>query len=115
MAQIDGIYACYMSGSEGNGFAMFIFSNGVVSGADPLGVLFDGSYTEDDDGTVNALVSVTVPQGGTVIQGVSAGPSGLIYRVPLKLLPNFEDQDFLQIETPLGPVNVRLKKIRGLE
>lgn len=36
------------------------------------------------------------------------------YEVPLALVREFEQLDFLKIETPLGPVNVKLKKMRSL-
>lgn len=112
--QIDGIYTCYMAGAEGNGFAMFVFKNGVISGADPLGVKFDGKYAEQS-GSYIADVTVSVPQGGTVVQGVSSGPSGITYTVNLSLPPDFATKEFVEIVTPLGPVNARFKRIRGLD
>ena len=112
--RIDGIYAAFMTGEEGSGFSMFTFLNGVVSGADPLGVLFDGTYSAEADAYL-VDVMVTVPAGGTVIQGASAGPSGLTYNVNLRLPTDFADQDFSRVETPLGAVNLRLQKLRGLK
>lgn len=111
---IDGIYAGFMTGEEGNGFSMFSFLNGIISGADPMGVLFDGSYAVEADAYA-VEVKVTVPAGGTVIQGASAGPSGLTYAVNFRLPLNFAGQDFSRIETPLGAVNLRLQKLRGVE
>ncbi|MDV3456352.1 hypothetical protein RZN05_05105 [Sphingomonas sp. HF-S4] len=111
---IDGIYAGYMSGSEGNGVLMFVFKDGIISGADPLGVLFDGEYTPNADGTVAATVKVTGPGGETVIQGASAGPSGLTYPVSMTLPADFACQEFIRVETPLGAVNLKLKKVRTL-
>lgn len=110
----DGFYAGYMSGSEGPGFAMFVFSKGVIVGADPLGVLFDGSYTVLADDSVTGVVTVSVPSGGTVIQGASAGPGGLSYEVPISFPSNALDLDYLALKTPLGPVNLRMKKLRGI-
>jgi hypothetical protein len=111
---IEGIYAGYMTGEEGNGFSMFTFLNGIVSGADPLGVTFDGTYEADENG-YRVDVKVSVPSGGTVIQGASAGPHGLSYNVGLRLPWNFARNDFTRIDTPMGPVNLRLKKLRSLE
>lgn len=113
MASIDGFYSCYMTGAEGNGFAMFVFQAGVISGADPLGVLFDGTYVENKT-DFDARINVTVPSGGTVIQGASAGPAGLTYQVTFKLKADFQEMDFFRIDTPLGAVNVRLKKLRTM-
>lgn len=113
---IDGVYAAYMTGASAQGFAMFLFQNGIIVGADPLGVLFDGEYlTGADAGPITGKVTVRVPPNGTVIQGVTSGPSGMTYEVPLTLVREFEQLDFLKIETPLGPVNVKLKKLRSLK
>lgn len=109
---IDGIYAGYMTGAEGNGFSMFAFIDGVLSGVDPLGVLFDGVYEQQEDGYF-ATVKVTVPGGGTVIQGASAGPEGMIYSVSVQIPLDFEKREFMRVSTPLGPVNLRLRKLRA--
>lgn len=111
----DGIYSAYMTGVDGQGFAMLVFQNGILTGADPMGVRFDGIYDQDDDGVLTGSVRVTVPAGGTVIQGTSAGPAGLHYDVPLILRPEDAAADFISITTPLGVVNLRLEKLRSLD
>lgn len=108
----DGFYAGYMSGLNGQGFAMFVFANGVIVGSDPLGVEFDGTYTTLQDGSLKGDLKVKIPAGGVVIQGVTAGPSGMTYHVPLAFAADVFAFDFLKIETPLGPVNLRMKKLR---
>lgn len=112
--KLDGIYVAYMAGAEGNGFGMFAFRQGVIAGADPIGVMFDGAYKCLSDSYL-ATVTVKVPAGGTVIQGVSSGPSGITYEVEFRLPDSFEEQEFHRVETPLGPVNIRFKRLRSLE
>ena len=109
----DGFYAAYMTGDEGQGFAMFIFSNGTIVGADPLGVRFDGSFEVTSEGALRAAVEVNVPPEGMVIQGATPGPSGLSYGVSFDLSQG-QTNDYFQITTPLGPVNVRLEKLRSI-
>jgi hypothetical protein len=112
---VDGIYAAYMTGVSGQGFGMFVFQEGAITGADPLGVMFDGVYTaEQNSEKITGSVTVRVPPGGTVIQGVTSGPSGMTYEVPLVLDRDFDQVNFLKIETPLGPVNIKLNKLRAL-
>jgi hypothetical protein len=111
---IDGIYAAYMTGTDGQGFGMFVFHNGILSGADPLGVRFDGMYESTEDGKILATIKVTVPPEGTVVQGVSVGSSPLTYEVPLLLEADLESMGVFRLDTPLGPVNVKLEKLRGL-
>jgi hypothetical protein len=113
MTTWEGFYAGYMSSSDGQGFAMFVFSNGVIAGADPLGVEFDGHYETSEDGSILGRVSVRVPAGGTVIQGASAGPSGMTYDVPIAFPAGAFEADFVKLDTPLGPVNLRMKRLRG--
>lgn len=67
-----------------------------------------------ESGPITGKVTVQVPPNGTVIQGVTSGPSGMTYEVPLTLVREFEQLDFIKIETPLGPVNIKLKKLRSL-
>ncbi len=110
----EGFYAGYMTGADGQGFAMFVFRDGIISGADPLGVLFDGSYERSETAELNGEITVTVPPNGTVIQGVSAGPSELKYTLPISFERSDLESDFVQLATPLGAVNLKLEKLRGL-
>lgn len=115
MTSWDGIYAVYMSGTDGQGFGMFSFRDGRIHGADPLGVRFGGTYKVAEDGSLNGLVRVAVPPSDTVIQGVKAGPTGFTYEVPIDLSADAMDQPFIRLETPLGPVNYKLDKLSDFE
>jgi hypothetical protein len=111
----EGFYAGYMTGTDGQGFAMFVFLNGVIVGTDALGVSFDGKYKILKTGELVGDVTVTVPPNGTVIQGVTSGPSGMTYNVPVKFGVKDFDLDFIELSTPLGPINLVMKKLRGME
>jgi hypothetical protein len=110
----NGIYAAYMTGAEGNGFAMYIFHDGKIVGSDPLGVLFDGTYSVSTDGALAGKVKVSIPPNGSVIQGVTAGPSGMTYEVDVAFEGDLEKVDFIRLDTPLGPVNLKMKKLRSI-
>lgn len=112
---MDGFYSAHMTGSEGQGFALFVFRAGTIVGADPLGVSFDGSYEISSDQTqISGSVTVRVPPNGLVIQGLTTGPDGLVYSVLLDFPVDFGSLPFVRVETPLGPINLRLRKIRTL-
>ncbi|MBC2777296.1 hypothetical protein [Parasphingopyxis marina] len=111
----EGIYAAYMTASEGQGFSMFVFMGGRIVGADPFGVVYDGSYQTQKDGNLVGQVTVTVPPGVLVIQGATPGPDGMTYQVPLNFETDALGLDYITLETPLGPVNLRMTKIRELE
>ena len=115
MASINGFYSAFMSGEEGEGYALLVFKDGIIAGADPLGVIFDGTYSAGGDGGWSGAVVVKAPAGGTLIQGVTPGPSGLVYSVPITLPADFQTQPYIFIDTPLGPVNVKLTWLRGVE
>lgn len=114
MASINGFYSAFMSGEDGQGYALLVFKDGRIVGADPLGVTFDGHYEDANDGW-SGEVLVKAPPGGTLIQGVTPGPSGIVYSVPIRLPADFQGQPFIHIETPLGPVNVKLTWLRDIE
>lgn len=104
-----------MTAAGGSGLALFLLRAGVLVGADLGGVQFDGTYEQDKEGVYTGSVVVRVPAGVTVIQGVTAPPAGLKYEVPLRLPANFAEEPFIEITTPLGKVNARLQKLRGVE
>lgn len=109
----DGIYAAYMSGSEGQGFAMFVFKDGVITGSDPMGVAFNGHYSCNESSDLDGEVSVDIPPNGTVIQGLSTGPTGFQYVVPISFAAADLEKAYVTLETPLGGINLKLEKLRG--
>lgn len=114
MSDIDGIYSGYFSGAGGNGLALFVFRDGVIAGADAFGVVFDGHYERSQDQILAGQVTVTAPPNGTLVQGVSTGPSGITYTVDISFPENFAEVPYLGVTTPLGPVNVKLVRLRAL-
>jgi hypothetical protein len=112
-AAIEGFYSAYITGKEGQGFAMIIFMARRIIGADAAGFLIDGQYDEGDDGTSVSL-SIKASAKAARVQGGLTGPQGeenhLNFRLPL----NFTSHEFIRIETPRGPVNVKLVKLRSI-
>ncbi len=113
-SRMDGFYVAYISGTAGLGMAMFIFREGVMVGSDISGVSYDGTYVASEDGR-SAQVSavVNVPGGTTLVQGVVVPPEGESFRIE-RLIPLVNDAQFFPLDTPHGPVNVRLTKLRDL-
>jgi hypothetical protein len=108
---MDGFYIGYFTGSAGNGIAMFALLNGIIVGADPMGVKFDGTYSPEANG-FRIRVNVTVPAGGTTVQGVSPGSVGLDYVVDTMVPGTLDSVPYLTIPTPYGSVNVKFEKLR---
>jgi hypothetical protein len=109
---IDGFYAGYFTGESGGGFAVFVFRSGQIAGADALGVEFAGSYhAEPKAQGYFGKVNVKAPSSAVLVQGLTAGPNGLSYEVEFTLPDNFLDHDYLTLQTPLGPVNLKLTRL----
>lgn len=112
-SHIDGIYSGQITGTHGIGFAMFVLLRGVITGVDTAGTKFDGTYRLSGQ-TYDGEVDVWVPPNTELIQGTRAGPHGLQYKVPVSLSAKADRQTFLQIQTPLGPINMNLNRLRDL-
>lgn len=112
---IDGFYAAYLAGATGNSIAMFIFKDGTVVGADAGGGRYDGDYMATSDGKhIEAKVRFTLPIGNQSITGAAATMEPLAIEVPLRLPVEFSRNDVHRIETPIGPINAKFDKIRGV-
>jgi hypothetical protein len=107
------IYSAFFSGPVGNSMGLFFIGNGVLCGVDIGGLQFDGSYTENTDTqTLVGLIEFTLPANTTLVSGQQGGATPT--RIPMELcLPvDFAERDYVRIETPGGPINARLRKLR---
>ncbi len=111
---IDGFYVGYVS-AENYGVLMFVLKDDKLVGVDAGGVKFDGTIEQDPDTKVySGTVKVTAPPNVDLVQGINTGPDGLTYETSLSLPENFLDAPFIDLNTPLGPVNIKLEKLRDL-
>jgi hypothetical protein len=108
---MDGFYAGYFTGTGGNGIAMFVLQNGVIVGVDAMGVKFDGNYEAVENG-FRLKVKISAPAGGTLVQGMSTGSTGLTYEIDTIIPGTLDSIPYLTIPTPFGPVNSKFKKLR---
>lgn len=111
---MNGFYAGYFTATSGVGLAMFILREGVIIGSDPSGVIFDGTFVANGDGSADGLVAVSAPPGVTLIQGITVGPEGLKYTLPIHLPPDVSNAPFIRLDTPIGAVNLRLVKLKEI-
>lgn len=111
----DGFYISYMTGRTGNTLALFVFSNGVIAGADMGGGIYDGKYSVDE-GTSMAHLTITfvLPAGNSSITGKSADMEPIRIKVPLELPVPTPSDSIFELNTPLGPLNTRFERIRGI-
>jgi hypothetical protein len=110
---IDGIYAAFVTGSVSQGVLFLVFQNGVITGADFGGVMYDGSYIPNMEGDRARLkMTAKVPPGIITIQGKQSSEFGEQFSIECTV-PVAGDVPYFRVETPNGPVNVRLQKLRG--
>jgi hypothetical protein len=110
---VEGFYSAYITGKEGQGFAMIIFMAGRIIGADAGGFLYDGQYVEGGDG-MSVSLSIKAPPNVPRVQGGLTGPEGEESLLNFHLPQNFASNDFIRIDTQRGPVNVKLVRLRGI-
>lgn len=111
--QVEGFYSAYITGKEGQGFAIIVFMAGRIIGADAAGFLFDGQYVEGSEG-VSVSLSIKAPPNVLRVQGGLTGPEGEENDLNFHLPQNFASNEFVRIDTQHGPVNVKLVRLRGI-
>jgi hypothetical protein len=112
-APVEGFYSVYMTGKEGQGFAMIIFMAGRLIGADAAGCMFDGQYVEGGEG-ISVSLSIKAPPNVPRVQGGLTGSQGEENHLDFHLPQNFASNEFVRIDTQHGPVNVKLIRLRGI-
>jgi hypothetical protein len=109
---MDGIYAIFYTGSAGSGHAIIVMKNGIIAGADAIGGILDGTYTDPGDGFLEVAVFHTAPPGASLVTGVIAGQKSLSQEINTRLPQNFGNGKPVLIQTPTGPINVIFKRLR---
>lgn len=111
---VDGIYSAYFTGVAGNSFGMFVFKDGIISGADAGGGKYDGDFKIAEDGnSLAGVVKFYLPVGNQSITGVAATSEPILFEVPIKLPTDLVESDVHTIQTPAGPINAKFEKLRG--
>ncbi|AUR00011.1 hypothetical protein [Phaeobacter inhibens] len=105
----EGIYTAYLTGTAGQGMAMFVFAAGKISGADIAGLVFSGSYVIKGN-TVEGLVEYRMPSNSLSITGATFARDSEIISVPITLPTEIDEQETYRIETPIGPLNAKFVK-----
>jgi hypothetical protein len=111
---MDGFYLAYLTGKAGSSIAVFIIRENVIVGLDAAGMSYDGTIEPKSDGSgFVCKVVYVVPAGVPLLTGAS--PLAEPHRVPLTFeLPTDFDGKVVLVVTPLGPVNVKFQKARGI-
>lgn len=111
---IDGFFRIAFTGTAGSGFGMLTFLSGIITGADVGGILYDGTYAENPiTGDLDIKVNMRAPAGVTPVQTGVALTADATFPISAKI-PRvaLDNETPILLKTPLGPVNLVLRKIR---
>ena len=97
----NAIYAASINGPKTLTFALFIFQDGILTGADAGSAVYDGEYHLTEDGQ-KIIGKVTMPFG------VFGETVHFIFPV------NFDPHTAYPVETLNGKVNVQFRRLRTL-
>ncbi len=108
----DGFYGIAFTGHAGSGFGVLVLREGVVVGVDATGTSYDGKFTRNPNGAIEAQITMNAPAGTVPVQ------TGIPLAEPMQLpiqavLPASAEVEAVMLQTPIGPVNVAFKRIRG--
>jgi len=112
---MNGFYAAYLTGVSGNSILLFIIRDGTIIGVDVGGMAYDGTVSKRSNGRYIMHLTYTIPPGMPMITG--SGPVALPTPVALdvELPPDFASGVVVGVQTPFGPVNAKIKKLRDLD
>lgn len=99
--------------NDGVGFGIIVLDTLIIVGVDAAGVKYDGSYefnarTEK----IDARIMLTIPPGVLLVQGVPARDEEYSFEFDASF-PRETEETPVRVETPVGPVNVVVRYLRG--
>jgi uncharacterized membrane-anchored protein YitT (DUF2179 family) len=110
---VEGFYAVFYTGVAGFGHAVLVMKDGIVTGADVVGGIYDGKYAVSGTEGLSIEVTLTVPAGATLVTGQTL-PAPYSQTIKAELPSHFANGQPVPVQTPLGPVNAIFKKLRNL-
>lgn len=111
--KVEGFYRASFRGYSDFGEALLVLVDNIVAGADSGGVSYDGFYRVER-GNVELMLTLTVPSGTSLVQGIVARDRQLSFKVNMSVPFNeWATGVTHRVETAYGPVNVIIRKLRN--
>ncbi len=111
---IDGIYIAYFAGRTGTSMGMFVFKDGKIAGGDIGGWVYQGNYAIEQGGMAVGTIRFEMAKGTSSITGASAGDEPVRVDVPIRLPVALDPSETYRIETPIGPLNAKFRRVADL-
>lgn len=113
-ADYNGVYLAYFSGEASTSIGIFMLKDGVLTGGDLGGGLYDGSVDVDTSRMVaTGKIQFRMQTGGTSITGAHSD-FPVVYDTDVSLSLPLEGVQYHLVNTLTGPVNIRFEKVRSL-
>lgn len=111
--QLDGFYIGYFTGTGGSSVAIFVFRDGIVTGADMGNGIYNGEYAIDETNEIAEVkIALFLQAGSNSITGVQASSDPINIELSLELPIPISESAVTLIKTPIGPVNAKFRKLR---
>ncbi|WP_112358660.1 hypothetical protein [Agrobacterium cavarae] len=111
---MQGFYKMEYTGNAGQGVGSLAFVNGYIAGVDVAGGVYEGQYQTLPDGVVTGYADLSFPKGGMLVTGVVVAASAPPMRISFSIEEDGAVGQVIRIQTPTGPVNLRLTKLSAL-
>jgi hypothetical protein len=112
---MDGIYVAYLTGRGGNSVLMFAIKSNTIIGADVGGMKYDGRAEQLPNGSVSFHLQYVINPGTPLITGVGGVASPTPVALDFNMPSNFAEGAIVTVQTPFGPVNAKVSKLRDFD
>jgi hypothetical protein len=112
---MDGFYAAYLTGRGGNSVVLLAIKSNSIVGVDAGGLKYDGSVTPANNGAFNFHVSYVIQPGTPLITGVGTVATPTPVTLDFTAPQDFATGVIVTIQTPFGPVNAKITKLRDFD
>jgi len=112
---MDGFYAAYLTGRGGNTVLLFAIKSGQLIGVDGGGMKYSGTVQAGQNGQIGFHIDYTITPGTQLITGVGTVPNPTPVALDFTAPPNFAEGAIIGVQTPFGPVNAKITKLRDFD
>lgn len=112
---MDGIYVAYLTGRGGNSVLLFVMKSNKIVGADVGGMKYDGHIDQMPNGSISFHIEYVINPGTVLITGAGGVASPTPVALDFNMPANFAEGAIVNIQTPFGPVNAKITKLRDLD
>ncbi|KEA04834.1 hypothetical protein [Rhizobium rhizogenes] len=109
-----GFYKMEYTGKQGQGAGAVAFVDNKLAGIDVGGGVYTGEFQTTPDGVVTGYADLAFPTGGVLVTGAVVAPGAPPIRIPFSVNEDQALGKVMRIETPTGPVSLRLSLISAL-